>query len=264
MYLKTVCVNLFGVAAHGRKIKPAFSSLDEVFHISSAAIKPDNLIWLHLHRSDNECIQMNHLAIWLLNLEDYPSGMRPAAGLILEFAIFDGVDCLVVPGCPVKGFTCIRCVLYQRGILLQADCVFTVVVFAGVIEFRSCKSAVAPEKKRHERIFFTAFLKKWDHELVRAITAVHCSVPELRLQQITGQTVAAEKRMIVMSLIMIVETVRGKLILQLHGNEFFHRTVSSFCVVRYGLLSLHGKHFFISGGKQIFIAAVRTFFLCSK
>ena len=42
--------------------------------------------------------------------------------------------------------------------------------------------------------------------------------------------------------------VRGKLILQLHGNEFFHRTVSSFCVVRYGLLSLHGKHFFISGG----------------
>jgi len=58
--------------------------------------------------------------------------------------------------------------------------------------------------------------------------------------------------------------VRGKLILQLHGNEFFHRTVSSFCVVRYGLLSLHGKHFFISGGKQIFIAAVRTFFLCSK
>lgn len=61
-----------------------------------------------------------------------------------------------------------------------------------------------------------------------------------------------------------ISTVRGKLILQLHGNEFFHRTVSSFCVVRYGLLSLHGKHFFISGGKQIFIAAVRTFFLCSK
>ena len=27
-------------------------------------------------------------------------------------------------------------------------------------------------------------------------------------------------------------TVRGKLILQLHGNEFFHCTVSSFYVVR--------------------------------
>jgi hypothetical protein len=26
--------------------------------------------------------------------------------------------------------------------------------------------------------------------------------------------------------------VRGKLILQLHGNEFFYCTVSSFCVVR--------------------------------
>ena len=26
--------------------------------------------------------------------------------------------------------------------------------------------------------------------------------------------------------------MHGKLILQLHGNEFFHRTVSSFCVVR--------------------------------
>lgn len=28
------------------------------------------------------------------------------------------------------------------------------------------------------------------------------------------------------------ESVRGKLILQLHGNEFFHCTVSSFYVVR--------------------------------
>lgn len=37
---------------------------------------------------------------------------------------------------------------------------------------------------------------------------------------------------------------RGKLILQLHGKQFF--------VVRQGLLSLHGKHFFISGGKQIY------------
>lgn len=28
------------------------------------------------------------------------------------------------------------------------------------------------------------------------------------------------------------DNVRGKLILQLHGNEFFHRTVSSFSLVR--------------------------------
>lgn len=29
-----------------------------------------------------------------------------------------------------------------------------------------------------------------------------------------------------------MKSVRGKLILQLHGNEFFHCTVSSFYVVR--------------------------------
>lgn len=37
--------------------------------------------------------------------------------------------------------------------------------------------------------------------------------------------------------LLLFSTVRGKLILQLHGNEFFHRTVSTFLYQSSGEMS---------------------------
>ena len=69
MYLQAVRIDHFGVAAYGRKIESAFSFLDEVLHLAPAAVKLDHLIRLHLHCRDDECEQMYHLPIRLLNLK---------------------------------------------------------------------------------------------------------------------------------------------------------------------------------------------------
>lgn len=79
VYLQTVRVDHFGVTTYRRKIESAFSFLYEVLHLASAAVKLNNLIRLHLHRRDDECEQVYHLSIGLLDLEDHSSRMRPAA-----------------------------------------------------------------------------------------------------------------------------------------------------------------------------------------
>ena len=69
MYLQAIRIDHFGVTAYGRKIKSAFSFLDEVLHFASAAVKLNHLIRFHLHCRDDEGEQVYHLSIRLLNLK---------------------------------------------------------------------------------------------------------------------------------------------------------------------------------------------------
>lgn len=145
MYLQAVCIDRHGVAAYGRKVKPTFSFLDEVLHLAPTAVKLNSLIRLQfLHRCNDERKQVYHLSVRFLNLENHSPRMRPAAGLIIKFTVFDSVINLVSPGRPVKGFVCVCRVMEQRGILFQADRVLAVVFFTGIVKIRRSKATVAP------------------------------------------------------------------------------------------------------------------------
>lgn len=127
MNLKTVCVDHPGVTAHRGKIKSGFSVLHEVLRLAPATVKPNNLIRFCLHRGDDKGIQVDHLSIGLLDLEDYPPRIRPAAGLILELSVFHRVIDLVLARGAVKSFVHISRIFDQRLILLQTDRILAVV-----------------------------------------------------------------------------------------------------------------------------------------
>ena len=42
-------VYYFGMAADSSKVKTTFAFLDKVLHLTTAAVKLDNLIWFHIH-----------------------------------------------------------------------------------------------------------------------------------------------------------------------------------------------------------------------
>ena len=144
MNLQAVCINRHGVGTHGRKVESAFSFLNEVLHLAPATVILNNLIRLQVfQRSDNKSEHVHHLAIRFFHFEDDSSWMGPASGLIIEFAVFDGVVELVLSGCPVKGFFRILCIPDQGGILFQADRILAVVFFTSLIQIWRGKTAVS-------------------------------------------------------------------------------------------------------------------------
>lgn len=148
MCLQAVCINTHGMRTHGREVESAFTFFNEVFHLAPAAVELKNLIQLQiLHRCNNKREQVYHLSTGLLHFEDHPSRVGPAAGLIIEFAVFNDVVDLILSSCPVKGFLCILCISNQTGIQFQTDRIFAVVFFTGLIQIRRSKTTVSPEVK---------------------------------------------------------------------------------------------------------------------
>ena len=189
------------------KVKSILPFLDIVLHLAAAAVKLKYLIRLQIfHGRNYECEHVDHLTIRLLNLEDYSSGMRPAAGLIHEFAVLCSVINLIFDGCMIQCVIGKSRILYQCRVQLQTNCIFAVVFLTGFIDVGRSKTAVTAKVKRQRRILYTIFLKKRDHELVCIPAAVFGSFTKFCFQKVTGQTIKAEQRMIAMCLIMDVKT----------------------------------------------------------
>ena len=77
MNQKAVRIYQFGGTAYRSKVKTALAFFDEIFHLASAAIEPDYLIWFHFQCRDNKGIQMDHLSIRLFDFENHSARMAP-------------------------------------------------------------------------------------------------------------------------------------------------------------------------------------------
>ena len=146
---KAVCIHHFGRTAYAAKAKTILPFLDVVLHFAPPAIEPDHLVRSQLHCGDKERIQVDHLTVRFLNLEDNPAGMAPGSCLIQEFSVFNRIIHLIVFRCAVQRLVFLLRQLAEDGIFFQADGIFTVLVFKDLIQIRRSKPAVTPEIKRH-------------------------------------------------------------------------------------------------------------------
>ena len=125
MHLKAVCIHHHRMGTDRSKVKSILPFLDIVLHLAAAAVKLKYLIRLQIfHGRNYECEHVDHLTIRLLNLEDYSSGMRPAAGLIHEFAVLCSVINLIFDGCMIQCVIGKSRILYQCRVQLQTNCIF--------------------------------------------------------------------------------------------------------------------------------------------
>lgn len=160
---------------------------------------------LRFHGSNNEGIQVHQLSTWLLNLKDYSSRVRPASGLVPEFTVFDNIIDLIIPCRSVKCSVCIFSIADQCAVLFQADGIVTGIRFKSLIKVWGSEAAVAAKIERHLEILCPVFLQQRDHELICIFAAILCASPQFCFQKVTGNAIIAKKRMVAMSLIMIVE-----------------------------------------------------------
>ena len=200
MNLQSVCIYHLRMTADGGKIKTAFSFLNEIFHLSTAAVKLDYLVWFRFHGCHNECEQVDHLPVWLLDLEDHPPWPGPAAGLVHELPIFHGVPDLILPGRAVQRVILVLRLLTEHGILFKPDRVIARIILAGLVQVRGGEAAVTTKVERYGRILCPVFLHQRDHELVCVFAAVLGTVTQFRLQQISRKAIIAEERVVTVGL----------------------------------------------------------------
>ena len=67
MNQKTVRIDNFTCAADGRKVETAFAFLNKVFHLTTATVELEHLIWFRFHRGYHECEYMVDVSSFLLD-----------------------------------------------------------------------------------------------------------------------------------------------------------------------------------------------------
>ncbi len=104
VYSREVGIDCFGMAADGGKVKAVFAFFNKVFHPVSVTVKLNELIWLHIHVCDYEGINVRHLVIGILYLENDALWIIPRTCLIHELIICYGITYLIFFGGAVQIF----------------------------------------------------------------------------------------------------------------------------------------------------------------
>ena len=203
--LKAVRVHHFALAAHRAEIEPALALLDEVLHGPALAVEPDPHLGRNIHVCDDESVHQGHLSGRLLHFAEYSAGVIPAARLIQELSIADGIGDGILPHDPDQLAVKVRRFMAKDAVLLQADGIRHAVRLALRIQVRCGEAAVAAEKQRDIRVILLELIEERLKELHDTGTGIIGPVPELRFQEIAGHPVIADQRMIAVRLIVIVE-----------------------------------------------------------
>lgn len=114
MQLKPIGIHNHGGRTDRAKVETVLSFFDEVFHSSAVAVEADDIPDRKIHVGHNECVQVIHLAMRLLNLHCNTARLTPGASLVIKFAVDSCVINGIVFGSVEQDFIKVRSQFTQR------------------------------------------------------------------------------------------------------------------------------------------------------